>query len=136
MPKINNLTITLANNPLPHKRKATRKPTYNTKWSKIFKAVQDTGKRQELISSDGLWTHGQMANVKQSAQSWSNRNGFGKIKIQTRSVRVADSGPRHEQYQFRVWATVPTKKVEPTPDESTESTPDDIVRLIDQILSL
>ena len=117
MPYINNLTITLADNPLPHKRKATRKPTYNTKWSKIFKAVQDTGKRQELISSDGLWTHGQMANVKQSAQSWSNRNGFGKIKIQTRSVRVADSGP-------------------PTPAESDESTPDDIVRLIDQILSL
>lgn len=136
MPNINNNIITLADNPLPHKRKATRQPTYNTKWSKIFKAVQDTGKRQELINSEGLWRYGQMATVTQTAKKWSNRNGFGKIKIQTRSVRVATSGPRHEQYQFRIWATVPTPKAEPTPAESNESTPDDIVRLIDQILSL
>ena len=122
-------TVTLADNPLPHKRKAVGKPTYNTKWSKIFKAVQDTGKRQELISSDGLWSYGQMASVSQTAKSWSNRNGFGQIKIQRRAVRIAPSGPRHKQYAFRIWATVPTPKVEP-------SSADDMQRLIDQILAL
>lgn len=129
-----NQIITIADNPLPQKRKAVRKPTYNTKWSKVFKAVQDTGKRQELISSDGLWTQGQMVSVTQTAKRWSNRNGFGKIKIQTRAVRLTTSGPRHEQYAFRIWATVPTPTFEPTPVES--SSEDDMQRLIDQILAL
>lgn len=122
-----NQIITLADNPLPQKRRVVR-TTYNTKWSKVFKDVQDTGKRQELISSDGLWTHGQVAGVSQTAKRWSNRNGFGKIKIQTRAVRLTTSGPRHEQYAFRIWVTVPTPKTQPVVDS-------DVQRLIDQILA-
>lgn len=121
--------ITIANNPLPQKRKQKpNKPTFNTKWSRIFKQIQDTGKRQELISPDGFWTTGQYVSVRQCATNWSNRNGFGKIKVQGRTTRVSTTGPRHEQYQYRIWVTVPTPKTEPVVDS-------DIQRLIDQILA-
>lgn len=142
----NNQTITIADNPMPRRRKREAgAPKYNTKWSKIFKAVQDTGKRQELVGSDGLWTYGQLQTVTQTAKKWSNRNGFGQIKIQTRSVRIATSGPRHLQYGFRIWATVPAPKAEPEPVESVDVAEpthvvspinDDVARLIERIMSL
>ena len=133
--------ITIANNPLPqkHNQKA-KKPTFNTKWSRIFKQIQDTGKRQELISPDGFFTTGQYVSVTQCAKNWSNRNGFGKIKVQSRTTRVSTTGPRHLQYQYRIWVTVPKAKSQPEsqPVEKTmriEQPPLDaqIQRLIDQI---